>query len=90
MSSFKKMLGLGSSEEKSQTSNRQTASSRAVSGEHSGVQSSAAQKASNLVPATIAERDDAEKDLTVCAVESEVWRLAGMVIRKCSVRLCSI
>lgn len=70
MSSFMKKLGLGGTEEKSQSSSRQTSS--AVSGEHSGRQPVAAQKASNLVPATITERDEAEKDTTVCVKESEV------------------
>ena len=74
--SFKKMLGLGGSEEKSQASKRHTSS--AVSGEHTGAQSTAAQKASNLVPATVAERDEAEKDFTVCARESEVHSPASV------------
>lgn len=70
MSSFMKKLGLGG-EEKSQTSTRQTSTS-SVSAEHSGRQSSAAQKASNLVPATVTERDEAKEDTTVCVRESEV------------------
>ena len=73
MSSFMKKLGIGG-EEKSQSSSRQTTSS--VSAEHSGRQSSAAQKASNLVPATITERDEAQKETTVCVRESEVSLLS--------------
>lgn len=69
MSSFKKLLGLGGEEDKGQSSNRQ--SSSAVSAEHSGSISTAAKKASNLVPATIAERDETQKDVTVCQQESE-------------------
>ena len=69
MSTFKKLLGLGGEEDKTQSSNRQPSS--AVSGEHSGSLSPAAQKASNLVPATIAERDDAQSE-TVCQKESQV------------------
>lgn len=71
MSTFKKLLGFGAEEDKSQSSSRQPTS--AVSGEHSGSLSSAAQKASNLVPATIAERDDAN-DQTVCQKESQKSR----------------
>ena len=70
MSTFKKLLGLGGEDDKTQSSNRQ--SSSAVSAEHSGSLSSAAQKASNLVPATIAERDETQKDVTVCQKESQV------------------
>ena len=65
-----KKLGLGG-EEKSQSSSRQTSTS-SVSGEHSGRQPAAAKRASNLVPATVTERDEAEKDTTVCVRESEV------------------
>ena len=65
-----KKLGLGG-EEKTQSSSRQTSTS-SVSGEHSGRQSAAAQRASNLVPATVTERDEAQKDTTVCVRESEV------------------
>lgn len=70
MSTFKKLLGLGGEDDKTQSSNRQSTS--AVSAEHSGSLSSAAQKASNLVPATIAERDETQKDVTVCQQESQV------------------
>ena len=70
MSSFMKKLGLGGSEDKPQSSSRQT--SGPVSGEHSGRQPAAAVKASNLVPPTLTERDEAEKDQTVCVKESEV------------------
>ena len=67
-----KKLGLGG-DEKPQSSSRQTSTS-SVSAEHSGSQSAAAQKASNLVPATVTERDEAEKDTTVCVRESEVYQ----------------
>ncbi len=77
MSSFKKLLGLGGEEDKSQSSSRQ--SSSAVSAEHSGTLSTAAKKASNLVPVTIAERDETQKDVTVCQQESEV-RQSGTIL----------
>ena len=80
MSTFKKLLGFGAEEDKSQSSSRQPTS--AVSGEHSGSLSSAAQKASNLVPATIAERDDAN-DQTVCQKESQVQDITTLI---CSFR----
>lgn len=74
-----KKLGLGGTEERSQSSSRQTTS--AVSAEHSGRQPIAAQKASNLVPATVPERDEADKDTTVCVRESEVNMLNGPSLR---------
>lgn len=58
-----------------------------MSGEHSGPQPTAAKKASNLVPATIAERDETQKDVTVCKKESEVSMLQAASDRSQSASL---
>ena len=83
-----KKLGLGG-EEKSQSPSRQTSTS-SVSSEHSGRQSAAAQKASNLVPATVTERDEAEQDTTVCVRESEVHSIDSYARRWCGGPLPSL
>ena len=71
MASFKKLLGLGG-DDKQEAASTSKQSSRAVSAEHQGPQPEAAEKASNMVPATLAERDEAAEDTTVCVRESEV------------------
>lgn len=71
MSSFKKLWGFGG-EDKESARPSSSQSTSAVSAEHQGPQPPAAQKASNMVPATLAERDEAAEDTTVCVRESEV------------------
>lgn len=75
MATFKKLLGFGA-EGKEGATPSSSQSSSAMSAEHRGPQPAAEQKASNMVPATLAERDEAAEDTTVCVRESEV-RLAS-------------
>lgn len=69
--SFKKLLGLGGDDKQGAAPSSRPPTGP-VSGEHQGVQPAAAKKASNMVPATLAERDEAAVDTTVCVRESEV------------------
>ena len=91
MSTFKSFLGLGGAKDdksQSQTQSQSQSTSQqtthAVSAEHSGQQSKAEQKASNLVPATVVERDDAEKTETTCKQESEVSSSCAVNVPKFS------
>ena len=88
MSTFKSLLGFGT-EGKKGAAQSSSQTSTAVSAEHQGPQPAAAQKASSMVPATLAERDEAAEDTTVCVREAEVSRpllysrVVSPILRRC-------
>ena len=77
MSTFKKLLGFGA-EGKEGAAPSSSQSANAMSGEHRGAQSNAEEKASSMVPATLAERDESAEDTTVCAREAEVTEVYSL------------